>query len=74
MEQKSSRFLSEMVLAPFLGLTKKSVTMYGGVLCIVMDFFSYPIWRYVKSSCDFKLLEKAVKNIIPLIKISTYTS
>lgn len=36
-EQKPSRFLSEMVLAPSLGL-KKSVTIYRDVMCIVMDF------------------------------------
>lgn len=38
MEQKSSRFLSEMVLAPSLGLQKKSVTMCGDALYIVMGF------------------------------------
>lgn len=36
-EQKLSRFLSEMVLASSLGL-KKSVTIYRDVMCIVMDF------------------------------------
>ena len=39
-EQKLSRFLSEMVLAPSLGL-KKSVTIYRGVIYIVMDFSYY---------------------------------
>lgn len=39
MEQKSLRFLSEMVLAPSLGLYKKSVTMYGKMLYFVMGFF-----------------------------------
>lgn len=39
-EQKFSRFLSEMVLAPSLGL-KKSVIIYRDVMYIVMGFLYY---------------------------------
>ena len=39
-EQNLSRFLSEMVLAPSLGL-KKSVTIYRDVMYIVMGFLHY---------------------------------
>ena len=39
-EQKLSRFLSEMVLAPSLGL-EKSVTICRDVMYIVMGFLHY---------------------------------
>ena len=39
-EQKFSRFLSEMVLEPSLGL-KKSVIIYRDVMYIVMGFLYY---------------------------------